>query len=132
MESISWFQQIKLQTTLLLFDGYITLTSQKKLSATKAYEQTSAEEKSVINHHIFQKATRFGVDFDEDLDRLSTFYLLHKLHRQPYKSRLIANPSSCTPTELSKLLASCLHPLNPPYYRNPDFGDRDKYTRHVQ
>ena len=132
MESISWFQQIKLQTTLLLFDGYITLTSQKKLGGTKAYKQTSAEGKSVINHHIFKKATRFGVDVDEDLGRLSTFYWLHKLHKQPYKSRFIANSSSCTPTELSKLLTSCLHPLNPSYYRNPDFGDRGNYTRHVQ
>ena len=28
-------------------------TLQQVLSGTKAYEQTSAEEKSVINHHLF-------------------------------------------------------------------------------
>ena len=28
--------------------------------------------------------------------------------KQPYKSRFIANSSSCTTTELSKLLTSCL------------------------
>ena len=33
---------------------------------------------------------------------------LPKLHKQPYKSRLIANSSSCSTTELSKLLISCL------------------------
>ena len=29
-------------------------------------------------------------------------------HEQPHKSRFIANSSSCTTTELSKLLTSCL------------------------
>ena len=51
----SWFQQIKLQTTLLLFDGCTILT----VSGAKAYEQTSAKEKSVINNHIFQNADKF-------------------------------------------------------------------------
>ena len=32
----------------------------------------------------------------------------HKLHKQPYKSGFIANSSSCTHTELSNLLTSCL------------------------
>ena len=35
-------------------------------------------------------------------------YLLPKLHKRPYKARFIANSSSCTSTELSKLLTSCL------------------------
>ena len=48
----------------------------QELRGTKTYEQTSAEEKSVINHHIFQNATRFGVNVDEDQGRLPTFYLL--------------------------------------------------------
>ena len=39
---------------------------------------------------------------------LPTFYWLPKLHKQPYKARFIAHSSSCTTTELSKLLASCL------------------------
>ena len=66
------------------------------------------EEKSVINHHIFQNAIRFGVGVDEDQEILPTFYWPPKLHIQPYKSRFIANSSSCTTTELSKLLTSCL------------------------
>ena len=33
---------------------------------------------------------------------------LPKLHKRPYKARFIANSSSCTTTELSKLLTSCL------------------------
>ena len=35
-------------------------------------------------------------------------YWLLKLHKRPYKARFIANSSSCTTTELSKLLTSCL------------------------
>ena len=78
------------------------------LSGTKAYEQSSAEGRSVINHNIFQNATGFGVSVDEVQERFPTFYWLPELHRQPYKSRFIANSSLCTPTELSKLLTSCL------------------------
>ena len=47
-----------------------------ELSGTEAYKQTSAEEKSVINHHIFQNATGFGVGVDEDQERLPPFYWL--------------------------------------------------------
>ena len=60
-------------------------TLKQELSGTKAYEQTSAKEKFVINHHIFQNATRFGVSVDDDQERLPTFYWLPKLHKQPYK-----------------------------------------------
>ena len=35
-------------------------------------------------------------------------YGLPKLHKRPYKARFIANSSSCTTTELSKLLTPCL------------------------
>ena len=37
-----------------------------------------------------------------------TLYWLPKLHKKPYKARFIANSSSCTTTELSKLLTSRL------------------------
>ena len=35
-------------------------------------------------------------------------YWLPKLHKRPYKARFIAYSSSCTTTEISKLLTSCL------------------------
>ena len=35
-------------------------------------------------------------------------YWLPKLHKRPYEARFIANSSSCSTTELSKLLTSCL------------------------
>ena len=64
--------------------------------------------KSIINNHSFHNATRSAVSVNEDQKRLSTFFWLPKLHKQPYKARFIANSSSCTTTELSKLLTSCL------------------------
>ena len=45
---------------------------------------------------------------EERQDRLPTMYWLPKLHKRPYKARFIANSSSCTTTEISKLLTSCL------------------------
>ena len=41
-------------------------------------------------------------------EQLPTLYWLPKLHKRPYKAHFIANSSSCTTTELSKLLTSCL------------------------
>ena len=37
-----------------------------------------------------------------------TMYWLPKLHKRPYKASFIANSSSCTTTEISKLFTSCL------------------------
>ena len=53
-------------------------------------------------------AAKFGLFVDEDHSKLPTLYWLPKLHKQPYKSRFIANSSACTTTELSFLLTSCL------------------------
>ena len=53
-------------------------------------------------------AALFGLFVDEGHSKLPTLYLLPKLHKQPYKSRFIANSSACTTIELSILLTSCL------------------------
>ena len=53
-------------------------------------------------------AAKFGVFVDEDHSKLPTIYWLPKLHKRPYKSRFIANSSSCTTNELSIHLTSCL------------------------
>ena len=53
-------------------------------------------------------AVKFGVFIDEDHSKLPTLYWLLKLHKRPYKSRFIASSSSCTTTERSKILTSCL------------------------
>ena len=61
-------------------------THKTGLSGTKAYEQISAKEKSVINHYVFQNVTNFGASVDEDQERHPTVYWLPKLHKQPYKA----------------------------------------------
>ena len=83
-------------------------TLKQELIGTKAYEQTSEKKKSVINNHIFHNATRFAVNVNENQERLPTFNWLPKLHKKPYKARFIANSRSCTTTEQTKLLTSCL------------------------
>ena len=67
------------------------------------------KKKSLSSITIFlHNATRFAVRVNEDQERLPTFCWLPKLHKKPYKARFIANSSSCTTTELLKLLTSCL------------------------
>ena len=61
-----------------------------------------------MNGHCNHLALKFSVCVKERQDRLSTMCWLPKLHKTPYKARFIANSSSCTTTELSKLLTSCL------------------------
>ena len=80
-------------------------TLKQELNGTKAYEETSKDEKSVVYSHSNEIPKKFAVDVKERQDRIpTTMYWLPKLH----KRRFIANSSSCTTTELSKLLTSCL------------------------
>ena len=53
-------------------------------------------------------AAKFWLLVDEDHSKLPSLYWLPKLHKRPYKSRFIANSSTCTATELFILLNSCL------------------------
>ena len=53
-------------------------------------------------------AAKFGLFVYEDHSKLPALYCLPKLHKRPFKSRFIANSSSCTTTELSIILTSCL------------------------
>ena len=83
-------------------------TLKQELSGTKAYKETSEEEKSVENGHCNHSALKFYACVKERKDRLPKMYWLPKLHKRPYKARFITTSSSCTTTELSKLLTSCL------------------------
>ena len=83
-------------------------TLKQELSGTKAYKETSEEEKSVVNDRWNHLALKFSVYVKERQDRLPMMYWLPKLHDRTYKARFIANSSSCTTTELSKSLTSCL------------------------
>ena len=83
-------------------------TLKQELNGTKAYKDTSTDEKTVVNSHSNDMPYKFAVNVKERQDKLPTMYWLPKLHKRPYKARFIANSSSCTTTELSKLLTSCL------------------------
>ena len=61
-----------------------------------------------MNGHCNHLTLRFSVCVKERQDRLPAMYWLPKLHKRPYKAQFIANSGSCTTTELSKLLTSCL------------------------
>ena len=62
----------------------------------------------MVNDYTYHSATEFAVSFKAGQYRLPRLYWLPKLHKRPYKTRFLANSSSCTTTELSKLLTSCL------------------------
>ena len=83
-------------------------TLKQELNRTKAYKETSTDEKTVVNSHSNELPYKFAENVKERQDKLPTMYWLPKLHERPYKARFIANSSSCTTTELSKLLTSCL------------------------
>ena len=83
-------------------------TLKQKLNGTKSYEETSTDKKIVVNSHSNELPYKFAVNVKERQDKLPTMYWLPKLQKRPYKARFIANSSSCTTTELSKLLTSYL------------------------
>ena len=85
-----------------------TLKQELDGTCTRAYLETDTDEVSVVNAHLNDLPVKFSVCVNEGQDKLPTMYWLPKLHKRPYKARFIANSSSCTTTELSKLLTSCL------------------------
>ena len=62
---------------------------------------TPTDTTNILNHHYHS-----NVKAKENQDKVPTLYWLPKLKKNPYKARFIANSSSCTTTELSKLLTS--------------------------
>ena len=88
---------------------YYISTLKRGLVDANAYRlQPSLNERVIVGGRGCRAALRFGVKAKENLDRVPTLYWLPGLHKNPYKARFIANSSSCTTTELSKLLTSCL------------------------
>ena len=55
-------------------------TLKQELIGTKAYEETSIDEKSVVYIHSNEIPNMFAVDVKERQDRLPTMYWLPKLH----------------------------------------------------
>ena len=88
---------------------YYINTLKRELVDTNAYKlQLSLSERVIVDGHGCHTALHFGVNAKENQDKVPTLYWLPKLHKKPYKARFITISSSCTTTELSKLLTSCL------------------------
>ena len=94
---------------VVVWQLYYINTLKRELVDTNAYKpQPSLSERVIVDGHGCHTALHFGVKAKENQDKVPTLYWLPKLHKKPYKARLIANSSSCTTTELAKLLTSCL------------------------
>ena len=88
---------------------YYINTLKRELVDTNAYKlQPFLIERVIVDGHGCYTALHFCVKAKENQDKVPTLYWLPKLHKKTYKARFIANSSSCTTTELSKLLTSCL------------------------
>ena len=84
-------------------------TFKRELVDTDAYKlQPSLSERVVVDGHGCHTALHFGVKAKQNQDKVPTLYWLPKFHMKPSKAWVIANSSSCTTTELSKLLTPCL------------------------
>ena len=83
----------------------------RELVDTNAYKLQPSLSEVIVDGLGFYTALHFGVKAKENQDKVPTVYWLPKLHKKTYKARFIANSSSCTTTELSKLLTSCLTAL---------------------
>ena len=84
--------------------GIVQVTTENK----RNHLDTLSKYKLILNAHLNDLPVKFSVCVNEGQDKLPTMSWLPKLHKRPYKARFIANSSSCTTTELSKLLTSCL------------------------
>ena len=66
----------------------------------------------IVDGHGCHTALHFGVKAKENQEKVPTLYWLPKILKKTYKARFIANSSSCTTTEFSKLLPLCLRAVN--------------------
>ena len=57
-------------------------TLKQELNGTKAYEENSIDEKSVVYSHSNEIHKKFAVDVKERQDRLHKMYWLPKLHKR--------------------------------------------------
>ena len=78
-----------------------------ELSSTSAYTAVNLTEKDIINRHVSDLG-QYRAVVTEKQSKLPSMYWLPKLHKSPYKARFIANSSTCTTTNISILLTSCL------------------------
>ena len=100
-----WFQLTRHQTTLLLFveaaNNIVAVcrlhfinTLKQELNGTKAYDETSTDEKTVVNNLSNELPYKFAVNVKERQDKFPRCIPTLTKDR-------IGNSSTCTSTELS-------------------------------
>ena len=72
-------------------------TLKQELSGTKAYKETSEEEKSVVNGHCNHLALKFSVYIKERQDRLPSMYWLPKLRGARWLSGRVSDSGATGP-----------------------------------
>ena len=60
-----------------------TLQQELIINGTKAYKETSTDEKTVVNSHSNELPYKFAVNVKERQDKLCMMYWLPKLHKRP-------------------------------------------------
>ena len=93
---------------VVVWKMYYINTLKQEPGTAMTYEHNLLDKKAVVDRHRCHMAAKFGAFVDEDYSKLPTLHWLPKLYKIPYKSRFIANSSSCTTTELSIILILCL------------------------
>ena len=94
---------------VIVWGLYYIDTLKCELIDTNAYKlYSSSSERVFVGGHCCHTALHFCVKTKENQDNVSPLFRLPKLQKKPFKARFIANSSSCTTTELSQLLTSCL------------------------
>ena len=83
-------------------------TLKQELDGTRACLETDTGGVSVVGAHLGGLPVEFSVCVGRGRGGLPAVYWLPRLHKRPCKAGFIANSSSCTATELSELLTSCL------------------------
>ena len=104
-----WLRQTRQQIMSSLFNGStMSIFLSKNLVIQKPMNYNPSLKRGLWLMIIPTIQPPSAVSIKEGQDKLLTLYWLPKLYKRPYKAWYIANSSSCTTTELSKLLTSCL------------------------
>tara|TARA_Y100001956_G_scaffold4622_1_gene4217 strand:- start:330 stop:1772 length:1443 start_codon:yes stop_codon:yes gene_type:complete len=85
---------------------YLTVL-RNEITNTKTYNLATSSEVDILDSHV-KECTKFNINLNDKFKKLPTLYWIPKLHKTPYKSRFIANSTSCTTKVISILLTSCL------------------------
>ena len=85
---------------------YLTVLKQE-LDTTGTYTKLNSTETNIVERNIAM-CKELKITVSPDQNKLPFLYWLPKLHKTPYKTRFIANPTNTTTSNISNRLTSCL------------------------